>query len=315
MNHNPPEQSELAGVERVIEAIHACADILDSAGVFCGHGTDNIWDEAVQLVLFALGLPADSPATVGEQAIARADLERIEGLLRRRVEERTPLPYLTGEAWFAGLRFVCDRRALVPRSPLAELVLSGFQPWYAGGKPMSILDLCCGGGAIGIAAAVHFPQARVVLSDIDADALSLAGVNVRQHGVDDRVRCVAGNLFEGLSGERFDIILCNPPYVDARDLEEMPPEYRQEPPIGLGAGDDGLDLARQILDGAAAHLNPHGLLLLEVGNSWVSLEAAFPQVAFTWVELESGGHGVLSMQAHELRESAPLLAYTTPRSS
>lgn len=314
MNHNLPEQWELAGVERVIEAVHACADILDSAGVFCGHGTDNIWDEAVQLVLFALDLPADSPATVGQQAIARGDIERIESLLRRRVKGRIPLPYLTGEAWFAGLRFACDRRALVPRSPLAELVLGGFQPWYAGGKPTSILDLCCGGGAIGIAAAIHFPQARVVLSDIDADALSLAVVNVRQHGVGDRVRCVEGSLFAGLANERFDIILCNPPYVDAGDLEGMPPEYQHEPPIGLGAGDDGLDLARQILDAAAAHLNPDGLLLLEVGNSWVALEAAFPQVAFTWVELESGGHGVLAMQAQELRESAPLLAYTTPRS-
>ena len=315
MNYNLAERSGLKGAGCVIEAIQGCAALLDSADVFCGHGTDNTWDEAVQLVLFALGLPADSPATVGEQAIARADLERIERLLRRRVEERIPLPYLTGEAWFAGLRFACDRRALVPRSPLAELVLGGFQPWYAGDKPMSILDLCCGGGAIGIAAAVHFSQARVVLSDIDADALSLAGVNIRQHGVDDRVQCVEGNLFDGLSGKRFDIILCNPPYVDAGDLEDMPMEYRQEPPIGLGAGDDGLDLARQILEAAEAHLNPDGLLLLEVGNSWVALEAAFPQVTFTWVELESGGHGVLAMQAHELREAAPLLAYTVPRCS
>lgn len=294
----------------MIEAIHACASTLDSAGVFCGHGTDNTWDESVQLVLYALGLPPDSPASVGEQAISPADRRRIGGLLQRRIEERIPLPYLTGEAWYAGLRFTCDQRALVPRSPIAELVLAGFQPWYAGSEPTSILDLCCGGGAIGIASAVYLPQARVVLSDIDAEALALAAENARQHGVADRVQCVQGNLFAGLSGQRFDIILCNPPYVDADDLAAMPPEYRQEPPIGLGAGDDGLDLARQILDAASAHLNPDGLLLLEVGNSWLALEAAFPQVAFTWVELESGGHGVLAMRAQELRESAPLLAYT-----
>lgn len=313
MNHDLQQRFELDGAVRVIDAIRNCAGALDSARVFCGHGTDNTWDESVQLVLYALGLPPDSPASVGEQALAPADRERIGGLLQRRVEERIPLPYLTGEAWFAGLRFTCDHRALVPRSPIAELVLAGFQPWYAGSEPTSILDLCCGGGAIGIASAVCFPQARVVLSDIDADALALAAENVRQHGVADRVQCVQGNLFAGLSGERFDIILCNPPYVDADDLAAMPPEYRQEPPIGLGAGDDGLDLARKILDAAAAHLNPDGLLLLEVGNSWPALEAAFPQVAFTWVELESGGHGVLAMQAQELRESAPLLAYTGPR--
>lgn len=313
MDHKLQEQLELAAAVRVIDAIHACASTLDSAGVFCGHGTDNTWDESVQLVLHTLSLPPDSPASVGEQVIARADREHIGRLLQRRIQERIPLPYLTGEAWFAGLRFHCDQRALVPRSPLAELVIAGFQPWYAGSEPTSILDLCCGGGAIGIASAVCFPRARVVLSDIDADALALAAENVRRHEVGDRVQCVQGDLFAGLSGERFDIILCNPPYVDANDLGAMPLEYRREPPMGLGAGDDGLDLARKVLQSAAAHLNPEGLLLLEVGNSWVALEAAFPQVAFTWVELELGGHGVLAIQAQELRESSPLLAYTGPR--
>lgn len=310
MNNNLLNQSELTGASCVLEAIHACANSLEHAGVFCGHGTDNTWDEAVQLVLFSLGLPADSPASVGERPVDAADLKRIGCLLLRRIEQRIPLPYLTGEAWFAGLPFSCDCRALVPRSPLGELVLSGFQPWYAGDGPRVVLDLCCGGGAIGIATAVHLPQSRVVLSDIDADALSLALENVRRHRVGDRVRCVEGNLFAGLAAEQFDIILCNPPYVDAEDLENMPAEYRQEPPIGLGSGDDGLNLARQILDAAARHLKPDGLLLLELGNSWAALEAAFPRVAFTWVELESGGHGVLAMQAQELRESASLLAYT-----
>jgi len=307
------ERFELEEAASVIEAIRACAGALDSAGVFCGHGTDNTWDESVQLVLYTLGLPPDSPASVGEQTIAPDARVRIGRLLQRRIDERVPLPYLTGEAWFAGLRFQCDQRALVPRSPIAELIIGGFQPWYADGEPTSILDLCCGGGAIGIASAVCFPQARVVLSDIDAQALTLAAENVCEHGVSGRVECVRGNLFAGLLRERFDIILCNPPYVDDDDLAAMPPEYYREPPIGLGAGNDGLDLARQILANAAAHLNPDGLLLLEVGNSWVALEAEFPQVAFTWVELESGGHGVLAMQARELRESASLLAYTGTR--
>lgn len=314
MNRHSPQYPQLAWATDVLAAIQVCSRALEDAEVFCGHGTDNAWDEAVQLVLFVAGLPADAPARAGEHLLSEAETGRIARLLARRITERLPLPYLTGEAWFAGLRFVCDRRALVPRSPLAELVLSEFRPWFAGAGNgrVSVLDLCCGGGAIGIAAAVHLPGARVVLSDVDADALALAASNVAQHGVGDRVRAVQGDLFDGLAGERFDIILCNPPYVDAADLASMPAEFGHEPPTGLGAGPDGLDLARRILDAAAAHLNPDGLLLLEVGNSWTALEAAFPRVAFTWVELESGGHGVLAMQAAELRESARYLAYTTP---
>ncbi|MFN2287743.1 MAG: 50S ribosomal protein L3 N(5)-glutamine methyltransferase [Chromatocurvus sp.] len=295
----------------MIEAIRACCDVLEAGEAFCGHGTDNVWDEAVQVVLFALGLPPDAPASVGAQALAEVDIERIDAILRRRVGERMPLPYLTGEAWFAGLRFACDHRALVPRSPLAELVTAGFCPWYAGNEPLSILDLCCGGGAIGIAAAVYSPRASVVLSDVDADALALAAENRDRHDVSERVRLVQGDLFAGLATHRFDIILCNPPYVDADDLASMPPEYGHEPPLGLGAGRDGLDLARRVLAQAVDHMNPEGVLLLELGNSWEALEAAFPRVPFTWVELENGGHGILAMQTAELRESAAALAYTT----
>ncbi|MEQ8516677.1 MAG: 50S ribosomal protein L3 N(5)-glutamine methyltransferase [Chromatocurvus sp.] len=310
MSQHLPQRPDLAPAASVIEAIQACARVLETGDVFFGHGTDNAWDEAVQLVLFAVGQPPDAPSDVGERPLVAADRERIESLLQRRVHQRIPLPYLTGEAWFAGLRFACDGRALVPRSPLAELVLGDFRPWYAGTGPVSILDLCCGGGAIGIAAAVQLPRARVVLSDVDGGALALASTNVLQHGVGDRVRTVQGDLFCSLADERFDIILCNPPYVDASDLGSMPAEYAHEPPIGLGAGSDGLDLARRVLNEAADHLNPEGLLLLEVGNSWTALEVAFPRVAFTWVELEAGGHGVLAMQASELRESAASLAYT-----
>lgn len=311
MQYDLSRSIKRGGTAHVIEAIRACSEVLEAGAAFYGHGTDNAWDEAVQLVLFALGLPADAPASVGSQSLADADIERIDSILKRRVGERLPLPYLTGEAWFAGLRFACDRRALVPRSPLAELVTAGFCPWYAGDEPHAVLDLCCGGGAIGIAAAVHLPSARVVLSDVDADALALASENVDRHGVSDRVRLVQGDLFAGLAADRFDIILCNPPYVNAQDLARMPAEYGHEPPIGLGAGSDGLDLARRILAQALSHLNPGGVLLLEVGNSWEALEAAFPRIAFTWVELENGGHGVLAMQAAELSESAAALAYTT----
>ena len=315
MFRHAPQTPELAGVTHVIEAITACRRVLDAAGVWCGHGTDNTWDEAVQLVLYAAGLPADAPATAAEHPLDDAGVRRLDGLLRQRIDERVPLPYLTGEAWFAGLQFACDRRALVPRSPLAELIMENYRPWYTGIGPGSVLDLCCGGGAIGIAAAVHAPSARVVLSDIDAEALALGASNIARHGVGERVRLLQGDLFGGLHGQRFDVILCNPPYVDAGDLAGMPPEYQYEPPIGLGAGEDGLDLARRVLAQAETHLSAEGILLLEVGNSWQALEEAYPRVAFTWIELAAGGHGVLCMQASELREYADALAYTAQNPS
>ena len=295
----PPET--LAG------AVARCATRLDEAGVAFGHGTDNPWDEAVQLVLGVLDLE-DGPE-VAERPLAAADWETIAALLERRIDERCPLPYLLGEAHFAGLRFRCDRRALVPRSPLAELIEGAYAPWYAGPAPTRLLDLCCGGGCLGIAAAVTAPGLSVVLADLDSDALALAAENVALHGVEDRVRLCRSDGFEGLAGERFDIILCNPPYVDAEDLAGMPAEYRHEPAAGLGAGADGLDLVRRLLPVAAEHLADQGLLLLEVGNSWPALEACYPRFPFTWVELERGGHGVAALTAQELRDHAAALAY------
>lgn len=284
----------------LIEAIEQCAAALDAAGVHFGHGTDNAWDEAVQLVLAVAGQPPDAGAEVAGQALDAAQSARVQALLYRRIAEREPLPYLLGEAWFAGLRFLCDRRALVPRSPLAELIRDAFRPWYGGAAPQTLLDLCCGGGSIGIAAAVHLPGLQVTLADIDADALALAGENIALHGVGASTRALKSDLFAALPAQRFDLILCNPPYVDAGDLATMPGEFRAEPLHALAAGADGLDFARRILVEAPAHLQPDGLLLLELGNSWEALERAFPQVPFTWVALADGGHGVLAMQAEEL---------------
>lgn len=293
---------------RVLDAIELCANALEQAAVCFGHGTDNAWDEAVLLVLSRLGVRADTAdADVAQHAVTQAQWQRISRLLRQRILSRQPLPYLLGEAWFARLRFICDARALVPRSPLAELVLNHYQPWYAGPPPRRLLDLCCGGGSIGIAAAVYGPELEVTLADLDAAALALANENVALHGVGARVRCVQSDLFAALDEQQFDIILCNPPYVDARDLASMPEEYHAEPELALGAGEDGLDLARRILAEARDHLLPHGLLLLEVGNSWSALERAFPRVPFTWVELSAGGHGVLVMQAAELDACAQYL--------
>ena len=295
---NLPEQPPAS----IGDALAICEQLLLASDIYFGHGTDNAWDEAVQLVLAACDLPADSDNDVVSRPVTEAQWQRIRVWLTRRVDERTPLPYLTGRAWFAGLEFICDQRALVPRSPLAELIQCGFQPWYHGPAPSSILDLCCGGGSIGIAAAVYQPGARVDLADIDTEALSLAAENVARHKLEGRVQCLQSDLFDTIPPKRYDLILSNPPYVDAEDLAQMPAEYHREPPRGLGSGRDGLDLTRRILAGAGQFLAETGLLVVEVGNSWEALETAYPDVPFTWIDFEHGGHGVFVLSARELQD-------------
>jgi ribosomal protein L3 glutamine methyltransferase len=226
----------------------------------------------------------------------------LQELLRRRITEHLPLPYLLGRAWFAGLEFYCDPRAIIPRSPIAELILHGFQPWYGGPQPRRVLDLCCGGGCIGLAVAHYFPGVEVDLLDIDPGALDLARENVALLGLGQRVNVVQSNLFDALREVRYDLILSNPPYVDASDLASMPAEFHHEPELALGSGPDGLVLTRSILARAADFLHDTGLLVVEVGNSWTALEQAYPTVPFTWVEFEQGGHGVLALSARELQD-------------
>jgi ribosomal protein L3 glutamine methyltransferase len=285
-------------------ALERSAALLDSAALCYGHGTDNAWDEAVQLVLTACDRPLDSDQAVLEEALAPSQWQRITALLRRRVIDRVPLPYLLGRAWFAGLEFHCDARAIVPRSPLAELIMRDYRPWYAGPAPRRLLDLCCGGGCIGLAAAHYEPELTVDLVDLDSACVALARENAAALELQQRVDILQSDLFEAVSGRRYDIILSNPPYVDAADLASMPPEYRHEPAAALGSGPDGLDLTRRILAAAADHLEPHGLLVVEVGNSWEALEAAFPRVPFAWLEFEQGGHGVFALEAAVLLDAA-----------
>lgn len=270
------------------------------AGLHFGHGTDNAWDEARWLVLGALALPFDSPEWVLASRIATPERERLSQLLKRRVVERVPTAYLLGEAHFAGLRFKVDERVLVPRSPIAELIEAGFEPWLGGAQPERILDLCCGSGCIGIVAGLRFPEARVDLADISADALDVARENIALHHVDASVRALASDLFGALAGERYDLILCNPPYVDAPEMAALPPEFRHEPQLGLAAGTDGLDIARRILREARGHLTEQGLLVLEVGASAAAFEAAFPRLPVIWPEFERGGHGVALINAADL---------------
>lgn len=269
-------------------------------GAYFGHGTDNAYDEALQLVLHCLKLPLDLPQTMLDARLTRDERLLILETFETRVDSRVPLPYLTGEAWFAGLPFCVDERVLIPRSPIAELIEAGFEPWLGGREPLRILDLCTGSGCIGIACAYAFPDAEVVLSDLSADALAVAQANIDRHGLGDRVQAVQSDLFAGLAGQRFDLIVSNPPYVDATDLAEMPSEYRHEPELALAAGEDGLTIVRRMLSEARHHLHEDGLLVVEVGNSAPALEAAYPSVGFTWIEFQRGGDGVFALTAAEL---------------
>ncbi|HIO30839.1 50S ribosomal protein L3 N(5)-glutamine methyltransferase [Marinobacter salarius] len=267
--------------------------------LYFGHGTDNVWDESVQLVMRSLHLPLENNTLFLDARLTREERALILDRMQRRIDDRVPLAYLLGEAWFMGLPFHVDERVLVPRSPLGELIQGGLQPWL-GNKPVGrILDLCTGSGCIGIAAASVFEDAEVDLADISTDALDVAAVNIDYHEVGDRVSTVRSDVFDGLEG-RYDVILSNPPYVDADDIADMPAEYGHEPELGLAAGGDGLDIAHRILARAADYLNPGGLLIVEVGNSWVALQEAYPDMPFTWLEFENGGDGVFLLTAENL---------------
>ncbi|WP_421910858.1 50S ribosomal protein L3 N(5)-glutamine methyltransferase [Marinobacter sp.] len=267
--------------------------------LYFGHGTDNVWDESVQLVMRSLHLPLENNTLFLDARLTREERALILDRMQRRIDDRVPLAYLLGEAWFMGLPFHVDERVLVPRSPLGELIQGGLQPWL-GNKPVGrILDLCTGSGCIGIAAASVFEDAEVDLADISTDALDVAAVNIDYHEVGDRVSTVRSDVFDGLEG-RYDVILSNPPYVDTDDIADMPAEYGHEPELGLAAGGDGLDIAHRILARAADYLNPGGLLIVEVGNSWVALQEAYPDMPFTWLEFENGGDGVFLLTAEDL---------------
>ncbi|WP_019583991.1 50S ribosomal protein L3 N(5)-glutamine methyltransferase [Thioalkalivibrio sp. ALE16] len=289
------------GLRSLRDFIRFGASQFRGAGLSFGHGTDNAFDEAAWLVLHTLHLPLDLPESWWDARLSEAERTRVVAVLRERVATRKPAAYLTREAWFAGVPFYVDERVLVPRSPLAELIAAGFEPWVDPDGVTRALDLCTGGGCIGIAMALALPQARVDLADVSTDALAVARINIERHRVGDQVRAVQSDVFDGLEpGDRYELIVSNPPYVDAEDMAALPDEYRHEPALGLAAGGDGLDIVRRILDGAREHLTEDGVLIVEVGNSQAAVEAAFPDLPLIWLEFEAGGHGVFLVYARDL---------------
>lgn len=272
-----------------------------------GHGTDSALDEAAFLVLGALRLPYSGiPDYLWQARLTAAERTRLGELIETRVYTRKPVAYLLRETLFAGLPFYVDERVLVPRSPIAELAEEGFASFVDPAvEAPRFLDLCTGGGCIAVATAVHRPGAWVDAADVAADALEVAAVNVARYGLEDRVELIRSDLFEGLAGGTYDLIVSNPPYVDAEAMAALPAEYRAEPAQGLAGGLSGIDFALRVLADAADYLVPEGVLIVEVGDSASALERALPGVPFLWLEFERGGHGVFALYREDLLRHRP----------
>jgi ribosomal protein L3 glutamine methyltransferase len=301
MRVDPAHAAELA---TIVDCIRYGASRFNEAGLTFGHSFDNALDESTQLVLHALRLPHDLGPAYGAAKLLPEEKAAILELFRRRVDERIPACYLTGEAWFAGLSFKTDPRALVPRSPIAELIEAGFQPWLGDREVGRALDLCTGSGCIAIAMGHYRPDWEIDAVDISEDALALTRENIERLHVAN-VTPVQSNLFEFLDGRVYDLIVTNPPYVTHAETDALPREYAHEPELGLRAGDDGLDLALKILRDAPAHLSEQGLLVCEVGESERALAALLPEVPFAWVEFKVGQMGIFAIDRADLVAHAP----------
>ena len=283
----PDDQAVRVHLRTVRDLWRHAVSRMRAADAFFGHGTSNATDEAAWLVLWGLYLPLDRLDDFLDAALSDQEIDGLLQLIARRCDDREPLAYITGEAWLRGLRFLSDERALVPRSPVAELLeTDALAPWLDSDQVSQILDLCTGGGSLAIFAALAYPQAQVVGADLSPEALTLATENIALHELQDRIRLVQGDLLEPLQGERFDLIVCNPPYVNSQSMNALPTEYRHEPRKALAGGVDGMDLVRRILQSAPEHLHQRGMLLLEIGHEIDHFEAAFPRLECAWLSTD-----------------------------
>ena len=294
------EKEALDELVNALDFVRWGASRFGEAAICFGHGTDSAADEAMTLVMHALHLEPGAPEQLLNGKLTRTEKDAILALFRRRIEERIPAPYLTQEAYFAGLRFRVNEHVVVPRSPIAEWIERGFAPWVTPDGVGRILDLCTGSGCIAIACALAFPEAEVDAVDVSAQALEVAQDNIRAHGLSARIHLIRSDLFAALRGRRYDLIVSNPPYVSAVELANCPQEYRHEPVIGLYGGEDGLDYIRPILSESASFLAPHGVLVVEVGVARAALLRAYPRTGFIWLDLARGGESVFLLTASEL---------------
>ena len=286
----------------VRELIQEGARSFQRADLWFGHGSDNAVDEAAELVFFGARLRHGDAGKIYDDVLPSERVKSIRELFERRIRERLPAAYLTHRMWFAGHEFYVDERVLVPRSPIAEIIEAQFAPWIDASRVRRVLDIGTGSGCIAIAAALSLPQANVDAADLSEDALEVTRINIERHGVSSRVRAIRSDVFSSLVNQRYDVIVSNPPYVGDEELASLPAEYGREPRLGLHGGSDGLDIVRKVLREAPGHLEPNGILIVEVGNSEDALVAAFPRAPFTWLEFERGGGGVFVLTAEQLNE-------------
>jgi len=291
----------------VIELIERCSARLDQAGVSFGHGTTNAFDEAAWLVLWALGHPLDALDEVAEQPVPAADEAKANALVERRITTRQPAAYLTGEAWLQGVPFTVDERVIVPRSLIAECLAEGTIDFWLSEASHDVLDLCTGNGSLAVLAAMAWPEVRVTGADLSADALAVAQINVARHALDERITLRQGDGLAAVAGQQYDLILCNPPYVNARSMAELPPEFRAEPEMALSGnlqgGTDGMDFIRGLLKAAPNHLRENAVLVLEIGHERAHFEAAFPALDTVWLPTSAGDDQVLLVTRSALCQS------------
>lgn len=274
---------------------------LNAAQVALGHGSDNAWDETVYLVLHALHLPLDTLEPFLDARVLDEERNRVLDLIDRRVTERVPAAYLTNEAWLRGHRFYVDARVIMPRSPIAELLDEGLSPWVQDAQAVdSVLDMCTGSGCLAILSALAFPYAQVDAVDVSPDALEVARRNVDDYGLADRLALHQSDLFDSLPERQYDVIVCNPPYVNSGSMDVLPQEYRHEPQLALAGGADGMDLVRRILQAAPRYLSENGVLVLEIGHERDFFEAAFPELSPVWLDTEQASDQLLLLTREQL---------------